>query len=176
MAIGRVAGPMLLSTLDRQGTDLSFVTDPGTGTQTLVYLDFTNFRMGINTSSLTEPLTVAGNISVGNYIKTSTTNQHLYLLPNGTGQVIVSNVNILKGNINSVDIGSTIAGSGKFTTANTSAKATFASAQVTNLTPGRVVFSDGTGLADNSNFLFFTGFAVSGNSPLYMCIFVYNFR
>ena len=157
MAIGRVAGPMLLSTLDRQGTDLSFVTDPGTGTQTLVYLDFTNFRMGINTSSLTESLTVAGNISVGNYIKTSTTNQHLYLVPNGTGQVIVSNVNILKGNINSVDIGSTIAGSGKFTTANTSSKATFATAQVSNLTPGRIVFSDGTGLTDNSNLLYFTG-------------------
>ena len=44
MAIGRVAGPMLLSTLDRQGVDLNFVTDPGSGSQTLLYLDFSNFR------------------------------------------------------------------------------------------------------------------------------------
>jgi hypothetical protein len=162
MAIGRVAGPMLLSTLDRQGTDLSFVTDPGTGTQTLVYLDFTNFRMGVNTTITTERLTVEGNISVNSSIVTSALNRHMYLTPNGTGQVIVSNVNILKGNINSTDIGTTIAAAAKFTTANTSAKATFASAQVTNLTAGRVPFVDGTGLTDSTGLLFFTG-----NNTLY---------
>ena len=162
MAIGRVAGPMLLSTLDRQGTDLSFVTDPGTGQQTLVYLDFTNFRMGVNTSSTTERLTVEGNISVNSSIITSALNRHMYLTPNGTGQVIVSNVNVLKGNINSTDIGTTTAAKAYFTTANTSSKATFASAQVTNLTAGRVVFSNGTGLTDTSNLLFFTG-----NNTLY---------
>ena len=156
MAIGRVAGPMLLSTLDRQGVDLNFVTDPGSGSQSLLYLDFSNFRMGVNTSVTTERLTVDGNISVNSYIKTSTTNQHMYLLPNGTGQAIISNVNVLKGNINATDIGSTTAAAAKFTTANTSAKATFASAQVNNLTPGRIVFSDGTGLNDDADLLFFT--------------------
>ena len=156
MAIGRVAGPMLLSSLDRQGVDLSFTTDPGTGSRTLLYMDFTNFRIGVNTSTMSEVVTVEGNLSVNNYIKTTSTNQHLYIVPNGTGQAIISNVNVLKGNINATDIGSTTAASGKFTTANTSAKATFASAQVTNLTPGRVVFSDGTGLADSAGLLWFT--------------------
>ena len=156
MAIGRVAGPMLLPTLDRQGVDLNFVTDPGTGAQTLVYLDFTNFRMGVNTSATTERLTVEGNISVNSYIKTSTVNQPLYLLPNGTGQVIVSNVNVLKGNINSTDIGTAIPSTARFTTANTSGKLTANTLQVENLTPGRIVFSDGTGLKDDADLLFFT--------------------
>jgi hypothetical protein len=39
MAIGRVAGPMLLSELDRQGIDLNFTTN----SNTLAYLDFSNF-------------------------------------------------------------------------------------------------------------------------------------
>lgn len=156
MAIGRVAGPMLLPTLDRQGVDLNFVTDPGTGTQTLFYLDFSNFRMGVNTSVTTERLTVEGNISVNSYIKTSSVNQPLYLLPNGTAQVIISNVNVLQGNINATDIGTISAASARFTTANTSSKLTAASAQVQNLTPGRIVFSDGTGLTDDPDLLFFT--------------------
>ena len=162
MAIGRVAGPMLQATLDRQGVDLNFVTDPGSGAQSLLYLDFSNFRMGVNTSVTTERLTVDGNISVNSYIKTSTTNQHMYLLPDGTGQAIISNVNVLKGNINATDIGFTTAAAAQFTTANTSAKATFESAQVTNLTPGRIVFSDGTGLNDDADLLYFTG-----NNTLY---------
>ena len=156
MAIGRVAGPMLLSTLDRQGIDLNFITDPGTGAQTLVYLDFSNFRMGVNTSATTERLTVEGNISVNSYIKTSSLNQPLYLLPNGTAQVIVSNINVIQGNINAADIGTTTAAAAKFTTANTSSKLTAATAQVQNLTPGRIVFSDGTGLTDDPDLLFFT--------------------
>ena len=156
MTIGRVAGPMLLSTLDRQGADLNFVTDPGTGAQTLLYLDFSNFRMGVNTSSTTERLTVDGNISVNSYIKTSTLNQHLYLLPDGAGQTIISNVNVLKGNINATDIGTTIPSTAKFTTANTTGKATFNTVQAENLTPGRIVFSDGTGLNDDNDLLYFT--------------------
>lgn len=64
MAIGRVAGPMLLSTLDRQGIDLNFTTN----SNSLVYLDFSNFRMGVNTAALTETLTVNGNISGGNLV------------------------------------------------------------------------------------------------------------
>ena len=158
MAIGRVAGPMLLSSLDRQGVDLSFTTDPGTGSRTLLYMDFTNFKLGVNTASLSSAsLTVEGNISVNSSIITSSTNRHMYLTPNGTGQVIISNVSVLTGNIESTTIGLTTPAYGKFTTANTTGKATFASAQVTNLTSGRVVFSDGTGLADSSGLQWFTG-------------------
>lgn len=156
MAIGRVAGPMLLPTLDRQGIDLNFVTDPGTGEQSLLFLDFSNFQVGINTSVVSERLTVDGNITVNSYIKTVNTDQHLYLEPNGEGQVIISNVNVIKGNINASDIGVTTPAVAYFTTANTSSKATFSTAQVQSLTPGRIVFSDGEGLTDDPDMLFFT--------------------
>ena len=162
MAIGRVAGPMLLQTLDRQGVPLNFVTDPGTGDQTLLYLDFTNFRMGVNTSVTSERLTVDGNISVNAYIKTTHTNQNLYLVADGAGQTVVGNVNVLKGNINSTDIGTTIPSTAKFTTANTTGKATFNTVQAENLTPGRIVFSDGSGLNDDGDLLYFTS-----NNTLY---------
>lgn len=145
MAIGRVAGPMLLSTLDRQGVDLNFVTDPGTGTQTLVYLDFSNFRMGVNTSATTERLTVEGNISVNSYIKTSNVNQNLTLAPNGSGNLNVQANTNITGN---VTVTSNAVISGRLTTANT---------QIQNLTPGRITFTDGSGiLNDDPDLLFFT--------------------
>ncbi len=151
MAIGRVAGPMLLSTLDRQGVDLNFVTDPGTGTQTLVYLDFSNFRMGVNTSVTTERLTIEGNISVNSYVKTSSLNQNLTLAPNGTGNLnILANTNIT-GNL---AVSSNAVVTGRLTAAN---------AQVQNLTPGRITFTDASGaLNDDPDLLFFTG-----NNTLY---------
>jgi hypothetical protein len=145
MAIGRVAGPMLLSTLDRQGVDLNFVTDPGTGTQTLVYLDFSNFRMGVNTSATTERLTVEGNISVNSFVKTSSLNQNLTLAPNGSGNVnVLANSNI----IGNVTVTSNAVISGRLTTSTT---------QIQNLTPGRITFTDGSGiLNDDPDLLFFT--------------------
>ena len=62
MAIGRVPGPALLANLDRQGTDLSFTTLGNT----LVKMDFTNFRLGVGNTSPTETLTVNGNTIVYN--------------------------------------------------------------------------------------------------------------
>ena len=62
MAISRVPGYSLISDLDRQGVDLQFTTN---GT-TLAYLDFANFRYGINTSSPSQALEVNGNIIVSN--------------------------------------------------------------------------------------------------------------
>ena len=44
MAIGRISGSVLKSNLTRNGTDLAFETN-------LLYLDVTNSRIGINTSS-----------------------------------------------------------------------------------------------------------------------------
>ena len=44
MAISRVPGYALLGNLDRQGTDLYFTTNG----QSLVYMDFTGFTVGIN--------------------------------------------------------------------------------------------------------------------------------
>jgi hypothetical protein len=60
MAIGRVPGAALLGNLDRQGLDLGFTTN----SDTLLQLDFTNFRLGINTASPQEALHVTGNVLV----------------------------------------------------------------------------------------------------------------
>ncbi len=62
MAISRVPGFSLLQDLDRQGTDLQFTTLGNT----LVYMDFSNFYVGINTTTPSQALTVSGNILVAN--------------------------------------------------------------------------------------------------------------
>lgn len=64
MAIGRVSGSMLVSNLDRQGTDLQFTTN----SQPLVYMNFSQFKLGVNTSSLSETLTINGNLSTSNVL------------------------------------------------------------------------------------------------------------
>ena len=68
MAISRVPGYSLLSDLDRQGVDLQFTTN----SLPLAYLDFTNYRLGVNTGAPQQTLEVVGNILVtGNNIYTS---------------------------------------------------------------------------------------------------------
>ena len=62
MAISRVPGFSLLSNLDRQGVDLQFTTD----SNALVYMDFTNFRFGVNTTTPRQSLEVNGNVLVAN--------------------------------------------------------------------------------------------------------------
>ena len=64
MAIGRVSGSMLVSNLDRQGTDLQFTTN----SQPLVYMNFSQFKLGVNTSVLSETLTINGNLSTSNVL------------------------------------------------------------------------------------------------------------
>ena len=62
MAISRVPGAALLSDLDRQGIDLEFTTSGNS----LVYMDFANFRVGINESAPSQTLVVNGNALVAN--------------------------------------------------------------------------------------------------------------
>jgi hypothetical protein len=62
MSIARVPGFSLLSDLDRQGIDLRFSTNG----QTLTYMDFANFRLGVNTASPSQSLEVVGNVLVTN--------------------------------------------------------------------------------------------------------------
>jgi hypothetical protein len=50
---------MLVSNLDRQGTDLQFTTD----SHPLVYMNFSQYMTGVNTSSVTQTLTINGNLS-----------------------------------------------------------------------------------------------------------------
>jgi hypothetical protein len=56
MAIGRISGSVLKSNLTRNGTDLAFETD-------LLYLDVTNSRIGIGTSSPSTTLDVDGTVN-----------------------------------------------------------------------------------------------------------------
>jgi hypothetical protein len=56
MAIGRISGSVLKSNLTRNGTDLAFETN-------LLYLDVTNSRIGIGTSSPSTTLDVNGTIT-----------------------------------------------------------------------------------------------------------------
>jgi hypothetical protein len=57
MTIGRISGPMLVPNLERQGINLSFDGN-------LVYLDVTQRRVGINTSTPTVELDVAGSANI----------------------------------------------------------------------------------------------------------------
>lgn len=62
MAIGRVPGAALLGNLDRQGLDLGFTTN----SETLLQLDFSNYRVGVNTATPTAELQVVGNVKLAN--------------------------------------------------------------------------------------------------------------
>ncbi len=65
MAIGRISGALLFSDLDRQGTDLAFTTNG----KPLVYMDFTNFRFGVNTNSVVDTFTVTGTANISGITK-----------------------------------------------------------------------------------------------------------
>ena len=65
MAIGRISGALLFSDLDRQSTDLAFTTNG----KPLAFMDFTNFRFGVNTNSIVDTFTVTGTANVSGVTK-----------------------------------------------------------------------------------------------------------
>ena len=102
MAIGRVAGPLLYSNLDRQGVDLQFTTNDAP----LLYLDFANFRAAINanTYDATDTFTVNGssklsNITISNTTLTSNADMTL-TYPGNLYLGTVANIKINGGSLN----------------------------------------------------------------------------
>jgi PKD repeat protein len=97
MAIGRVAGPLLYSNLDRQGVDLQFTTS----NSPLLYLDFANFRAAINanTATATETFTVNGSAKLANLKISDTT------ISSTANITLAATGNVTLGNIAQVKIG-----------------------------------------------------------------------
>jgi hypothetical protein len=145
MAIGRVAGPMLLSELDRQGIDLTFTTN----SSQLVGLDFTNFRMALRGGSgLTHVFDVNGNAAIANVvlengalITTQGLNQTLTLNANGVANVTVINANVISGRVDGTLIGGLDPRPATFTYMNANVLATMATANVSNLRANLIAFT-----------------------------------
>lgn len=148
MAIGRVAGPMLLSELDRQGIDLTFTTSSAP----LVGLDFTNFWMAVRGGTPYPYVVnvngnlVAGNVALeyGGVITTQLANQPLTLQANGTANVTVVRANVISGRVDGTVIGGLNPSLGTFTFLNANTLGTFAFANISNLGANRIPFTNPT--------------------------------
>jgi hypothetical protein len=107
MAVGRISGPLLKDNLLRNGVNLAFETN-------LLYLDVVNSRVGINTSTPTNDLSVNGTTRTTNlYASTqanlgllqfsgstiSSNNSTITLTPTGTNAVVYQGL-ISVGNLN----------------------------------------------------------------------------
>jgi len=88
MAVGKISGPLLKSNLVRDGVDLAFETD-------LLYLDVTNQRVGIQTTSPTHDLHVNGTTRTTNLEVTTTATLGNIVLD---GNKIYSNTGVLEFN------------------------------------------------------------------------------
>lgn len=161
MAIGRVAGPMLLQELDRQGIDLTFTTN----SNQLVNLDFTNFRMALRGGTgSTTVLDINGNAAIGNVvlernatITTQQLNQTLTLQANGVANVTVINANVISGRVDGTVIGGLNPRPATFTYLNANVLGTFATANINNLSADRIPFmaANNNILIDNAGLKFF---------------------
>lgn len=166
MAIGRVAGPMLLNVLDRQGNDLDFVTNQGAGDRSLVYLDFTRFQMFVRGGTLSpHVVNINGNLSAANVVlengaivTTQQTNQPLTLQANGTANVTVVRANVISGRVDGTVVGGLNPSTGTFTFLNANTLGTFAFANISNLGANRIPFtnSSNTYLEDANELKYFT--------------------
>lgn len=145
MAIGRVAGPMLLSELDRQGIDLTFTTN----SNQLVALDFTAFRMALKGGTASAYVfDVNGNAAIGNVIlengariTSQGLNQTLTLQANGVANVTVINANVISGRVDGTVIGGLNPRPATFTFMNANTLATMATANISNLRANLIAFT-----------------------------------
>lgn len=96
MAIGRISGSMLKSNLTRNGVDLAFETN-------ILYLDVTNARVGIGTSSPSTALqvngttTTTGLVAGGLTYPTTDGSNGQVLTTNGSGTLSFTSINSFPG-------------------------------------------------------------------------------
>ena len=95
MALGRISGPLLKSNLLRNGVDLAFEND-------LLYLDVTNRRIGINTSTPSHELQVNGTIRSTTLTVTGSSTLGLINFTNNTITSDNDQINLIAGGSNPV--------------------------------------------------------------------------
>jgi hypothetical protein len=110
MAIYRVSGQMLQSTLVRDGNSIAFA-NTANSTSTL-FVDIANSRIGVNSNTASYTLDVNGNAAISgnlliNTINSYSANANIALSPNGTGIVTIANA---KGGSTGIDMGSNTQG------------------------------------------------------------------
>lgn len=121
MAVGRISGPLLKDNLLRNGVNLAFETN-------LLYLDVVNRRIGVNTSTPTNELSVNGTTQTTNLTATTSANLATFTFSGNTLSSTSNTINLLPSGLNPVVYqgtisvgnmsisGNTIAGSGTNTT------------------------------------------------------------
>lgn len=95
MALGRISGPLLKSNLLRNGVDLAFEND-------LLYLDVTNRRIGINTSTPSHELQVVGTTRSTTLTVTGSSTLGLINFTNNTITSDNDQINLIAGGSNPV--------------------------------------------------------------------------
>ena len=88
MAVGRISGPLLKDNLLRNGVNLAFETN-------LLYLDVVNSRVGINTATPTNDLSVNGTTTTTNLYATNSATIGTFTLTGNTLSSTNSTINLL---------------------------------------------------------------------------------
>jgi len=112
MAVGRISGPLLKDNLLRNGVDLAFETS-------LLYLDVTNRRVGINTATPQYDLDVSGTIRSTNLTATTTATLASFTFNGNTLSSTNSTINLTPASPNAVVYQGTISVGSLRVTANT---------------------------------------------------------
>lgn len=97
--LGRISGPLLSDNLFRNGVDLSFETS-------LLYLDVSHKRIGVNTSGPTRDLTIVGTTNITNDLTVSSSLKvgNITLGPNNYISTLTGNLNLSATTINSTNL------------------------------------------------------------------------
>ncbi len=135
MAVGRISGPLLKDNLLRNGVDLAFETD-------LLYLDVANRRIGINTSTPSNDLTVVGTTRTTNLQATTSATLADLTFSGNTLSSSSNVINLLPSGVNPVVYQGTISVGQMTISGNTIAGAgTNTNLEITTTGTGEVTFN-----------------------------------